>query len=120
MHVLRHRIGADRPRSVRGLIAVCMVVAYVLAGLLHGVCDLDVANPGGGAQIATALGGTSAPSDAVAPVEHHCHGCFSVAVPLPAVVVAASGPAGPVTPHRPMPIAGVIPDPDSPPPKRLA
>ncbi|MDR3469264.1 MAG: hypothetical protein P4M07_25325 [Xanthobacteraceae bacterium] len=118
MHVLRHRVGTDRLRSVRGLIAVCMVIAWVLAGTLHGVCDLDVTNPAGTSEIASALGGTPAPSDGVGLIEHHCHGCFSIALPLPLAVAAVSGPSGPIAPYRPMLTTGVIPDPESPPPKR--
>jgi hypothetical protein len=78
-------------RSPRGLFAVLLTLAYLVAGGLHSFCDIDVTgvHPSGTVVSAT----TAADSDASgkhAIADHHCHGCFSVSLPaLPAVSRAA-------------------------------
>lgn len=107
-------------RSLRGIVAICLMVAYVLAGSLHGACDLDVTNPAGKSEIASVLDGKAGhPEQKGAVSAHHCHGCFSVAVPQPptaeASVEFAWSPAWPPSNER----AGRMPVIDSPPPKHL-
>ena len=108
------------PRTLRRVVAVCLMFAYVLAGALHGVCDLDVTNPEGKAEITSVLSGKTGHQEHKAGVsEHHCHGCFSVAVPQPPASVAkvelALSPAWPLSDEG----AGRMPDIESPPPKHL-
>jgi hypothetical protein len=115
-----HRSGLRRLRTARGFAAVLMMVVYLLAGALHGVCDLDVANPiGKGAVTMTAATDIDASGKAVA-AEHHCHGCFSVSVPAPllAGIVIEPKPATPAAPRADG--AGLVPGIDTPPPKFLS
>jgi len=106
-----------RLRTLRGAVAVCLMLAYVLAGVLHGVCDLDVTNPAGKSEIASVLNGKAGhPEQKGGVSEHHCHGCFSVAVPQPPAAEAnvefAWSPAWPPSIER----AGRVPDTEAPPP----
>ncbi len=55
---------------------------YVLAGALHGFCDLDVAHAPGTTIIASINNDLDASEKGVA-AEHHCHGCFPVSLPAP-------------------------------------
>ncbi|WP_284418389.1 MULTISPECIES: hypothetical protein [unclassified Bradyrhizobium] len=95
------------------------MIAYLFAGALHGACDLDVAHPSTGKTEIASLLDKADHSDQRSLVDHHCHGCFSVAVPqlqlaaVPADRVAAIG--------WPIPVlrAGVLPESDSPPPRHL-
>ncbi len=97
-----------------------MMVAYLLAGALHGLCDLDVTNPGGNTPISMSIGKDEGRSSKGVVAEHHCHGCFSVSVPAPVVASALIEPASIVLPlsltHYPNLIPGIEP----PPPKILA
>lgn len=107
-----------RLTTFRGIAAACLMLIYLFANAVHGVCDLDVTNPGGKSSIASLVGQKSGhPEKGLA--EHHCHGCFSVAVPQPPLSVAFlelfAAPNWLVPPSR----AGVAPDADSPPPKHL-
>lgn len=109
-----------RLRTPRGIAAVLIVVAYLFAGFSHGLCDLDVANPGGAAVVSVPLdeGGDAADKGALA--GHHCHGCFSVA--MPAMAQAPQQDDLPVSKWRPpLPqLTGQAPGTDTPPPKYLA
>ena len=109
-------------RHWRGLLAVLVAVMYLVAGLLHGVHDIDVTSPSGGSEIAAMLddGGAVGHGDHKALGGHHCHGCFSIAAaqPLP-ITTAAEIVAAPV-PQRAPALIGIAPDTDSPPPKHLA
>ena len=106
--------------ALRGVVAVWLMVAYVLAGALHGICDLDVTNPAGKSEIASVLDGKTGHSEQKGGVSaHHCHGCFFVAVPqaprAEANVELAWSPAWPPSTER----AGLMPDTEAPPPKHL-
>ncbi|WP_349545327.1 hypothetical protein [Bradyrhizobium sp. ORS 375] len=96
-----------------------MIVVYLLAGALHGTCDLDVAHASSGKPEIASLLDKAGHSDSRDISDHHCHGCFSVAVPqlqlamLPSDLVAATDWAAPAL------RAGIRPDSDSPPPKHL-
>lgn len=105
-------------RSLRKALAACMMLAYLLAGTLHGACDLDVANPVGKSEIASVLDGKFGHSDQQGSAGHHCHGCFSVVAPQPvlAAVISDLSPS-PRWPH-PDSTIGTAPDTDSRPPKQ--
>ena len=68
-------------RVPRRAVAALVVVIYVLAGALHGLCDLDVTNPSG--KISISLADKSTGHSEKGALGHHCHGCFSVSVPAP-------------------------------------
>ncbi|MGJ5175735.1 hypothetical protein ACQR16_02445 [Bradyrhizobium oligotrophicum] len=95
------------------------MVAYLLAGMLHGACDLEVAHPSAGKAEITSLLDKAGHSDPRGIADHHCHGCFSAAVPqlqlaaVPADIVAAID--WPIPALR----AGVLSESDSPPPRHL-
>ena len=104
---------------LRRIAALCVMLAYLLAGALHGACDLDVAHASAGKPEIASLLDKAGHSDQRGMADHHCHGCFSVAVPqlqiaaVPADIVAATNWAIPVL------RAGFLPDSESPPPKHL-
>ncbi|BAM92696.1 conserved hypothetical protein [Bradyrhizobium oligotrophicum S58] len=104
---------------LRRIAALCVMLAYLFAGALHGACDLDVAHPSTGKPEIASLLDKADHSDQRGMADHHCHGCFSVAVPqlqiaaVPADIVAATDWAIPVL------RAGVLSDSESPPPKHL-
>lgn len=108
-----------RMSTLRGVGAACLVVIYLLAGTLHGVCDLDVTNPGGKSAVVFLVGQTGSHSDQKGLTEHHCHGCFSVAAAEPPLSVSflelAAAPSWLLPPRQ----VGITPDADSPPPKGL-
>ena len=104
---------------LRRIAALCLMLAYLLAGALHGACDLDVAHvPAGKLEIASLLDKASH-SDPRGIADHHCHGCFSVAIPqlqlaaVPADIVAATDWSIPLL------RAGIVSESESPPPKHL-
>lgn len=68
-----------------------MLMMYVLAGALHGICDLDVTNNSGSSIVASIKKDISQPGKGLV-AEHHCHGCFSVVVPAPVVAVVVVEP----------------------------
>jgi hypothetical protein len=111
--------GTSRFRISRGIAVVCVMLAYLLTGALH-VCHLDVAAPASNTTIVSMpVSPDSQPSDHALAADHHCHGCFSIAVPAPAVLAIRAEPAK----SRPSPlrthVAGLTPNIDTPPPKHL-
>lgn len=108
-----------RPRFLRlprRMLAVFVMAMYLLGGTLHGLYDLDVANPTAASEVASALG-KKGHSEQKGAAEHHCHGCFSVTVPQPPVLAQIAELTGSISDPRPQPISSIVPDPDSPPPK---
>jgi hypothetical protein len=110
---------ASRPGLWRRIAALCLMLAYLLAGALHGACDLDVAHASSGKPEIAMLLDKAGHADQRGIADHHCHGCFSVAVPqlqlamlLSDIVAATDWPA-------PAPGVGILSDSDSPPPKHL-
>ena len=100
------------------------MVAYLLAGMLHGLCDIDVTNPSGKSVSGNGVIAMSAVKDPDASgkgmaAEHHCHGCFSVSAPtLPQV----SDRTEPTIAARQQPRSegsDLVPGIDTPPPKFL-
>lgn len=112
-------MGLLQLRAWRGLLAVLVAGAYLLSGALHSLHGLDVTNPRGTSEIASALDRGGGHTDHKALGGHHCHGCFSVAVVEPVQSAALAEPSVSAKPHSLHAIAGVVPDTDSPPPKHL-
>lgn len=112
--------GASRLRTSRGIAALCVLLVYLLAGALHGFCHLDVTTPmSGGTVISMPVMADSHDSGKALAADHHCHGCFSVAVPAPALLAARAEPvvSRPLQPQTH--IANLAPSIDTPPPKHL-
>ncbi|CCD97481.1 conserved hypothetical protein [Bradyrhizobium sp. STM 3809] len=115
----RQRYLTRRPGLLRRIAALCLLLSYLLAGALHGACDLDVAHAPSGKPEIAALLDKAGHADPRGIADHHCHGCFSVAVPqlqlavLPSDIVAATD--WPIVAMG----AGIPSDSDSPPPKHL-
>ncbi|WP_439396752.1 hypothetical protein ACRQ5Q_07455 [Bradyrhizobium sp. PMVTL-01] len=106
------------PRSLRGAMAMFVMAMYLVAGLLHGVCDLDVTNSS--SKIVLSLAEKAAGhSDKGSLADHHCHGCFSVSVPAPVVEAVALMPTVKVVPTLQVERRGLPPGIDPPPPKFL-
>ncbi|WP_244422166.1 hypothetical protein [Bradyrhizobium sp. ORS 285] len=119
MRSIGQRYLTSHPGLLRRIAALCVIAAYLLAGALHGACDLDVAHASSGKPEIAALLDHAGHSDQRGVADHHCHGCFSVSVPqlqlaaVPADIVAAT--------DWPIPVlrAGILSDAESPPPKHL-
>lgn len=100
------------------MLAALVLGVYLLAGVLHGVCDLDVTNPSGKTVISLADKGFGQ-SDKAPPADHHCHGCFSVSVPAPVVIALVVERTHDVAVARVILRSGISPGFDPPPPKTL-
>ena len=110
-----------RPALRRVMAGLCVLV-YLMAGALHGACDLDVTHPAtSGALVMSMAAETGTePADKAMIADHHCHGCFSVSVPAPSQ-------AGPVQLNAARPVlfapepvhVGRAPLLETPPPKQL-
>lgn len=110
--------GHKLPHALRRAMAMLVVGMYLVAGLLHGVCDLDVTNPSSNVLISMD-GKSTGHSEKGSVADHHCHGCFSVAVPFPAAAAVAVMPAVEVAPVVEIVRRGLPPGIDPPPPKFL-
>lgn len=110
--------GHKLPHALRRAMAMLVVGMYLVAGLLHGVCDLDVTNPSSNVLISMD-GKSTGHSEKGSVADHHCHGCFSVSVPFPAVAAIAVMPAVEVVPVVEVVRRGLPPGIDPPPPKSL-
>jgi hypothetical protein len=111
--------GYDRLRHPRGIVAVLAMIAYLLAGLLHGVCDLDVTNPSGNTVIALPADDGAHQSGKAVAGEHHCHACFAVATPRPVQAVTRVEPAAAIRPRLTSRDSGLVPGLEPPPPKSV-
>jgi hypothetical protein len=99
--------------------AVLAMMAYLLAGLLHGVCDLDVTNPSADAVIAMPAAGGAEHSGKAVTGDHHCHACFAVATPRPVQVATRVEPAAAIMPPSVSRDSGLLPGLEPPPPKSV-
>jgi hypothetical protein len=86
-------------RASRKVMAMLVLATYVFAGALHGICELDVTNPSGTAISFLADNGVDHPDRGVV-ADHHCHGCFSVAIPAPIVIAAVGEMSVRTVPHH--------------------
>jgi hypothetical protein len=80
---------------------------------------LDVANPSGKSEVASLLGNKAGHSEHKGMVEHHCHGCFSVALPQPVLPVAILESSTAPNWFLLAAVLGADPDTEGPPPKQL-
>lgn len=72
-----------RRKRVRRLTTVLVLILYLFAGALHAISDFDVAISARGAVVSVLnddAHGTETENGIVG--AHHCHGCFSVSVPI--------------------------------------
>ena len=116
--LLATRSGRVLPRSLRGAMAMFVMMMYLVAGVLHGLCDLDVTNSSPKIVFSLADKGVGH-SDKGSLADHHCHGCFSVSVPAPVVEAVALTPTVKVVPMLQVERHGLPPGIDPPPPKSL-
>lgn len=101
--------------------AVLCMLAYLVAGALHGACDIDVTNPvpqGISVMSAASDAGHSAADKALI-ADHHCHGCFSVSIAVPATTLAPIAFAGPILAVAQPDQVGTAPMLETPPPRHL-
>jgi hypothetical protein len=106
------------PRRLRAALALFVLTIYLLGGVAHGLCDLDVTNLSGDAVISLADKGVGH-SEKGAIADHHCHGCFSVSVPAPVFGATNMMPAVKVMAVREIRRRGLPPGIEPPPPKSL-
>ncbi|WP_245508830.1 hypothetical protein [Bradyrhizobium nanningense] len=99
--------------------AMFVMAMYLLAGVLHGVCDLDVTNPSSSKIAFSMTEKGVGHSDKGAVADYHCHGCFSVSVPAPVVEAVALMPTIKVVLLPQLERRGLPPGVDPPPPKSL-
>lgn len=109
----------DRLRSPRGIVTVLLTVAYLFAGALHGLCDLDVTNPSGKSVVAVSVTKDTDISGQGVATEHHCHGCFSVSVPTLVQAATAFVPKVATLAEPSFNGSDLAPSIDTPPPKTL-
>ena len=95
------------------------MIAYLLAGALHGLCDLDVTNAIGNSRVSMTSGKDLGQTDKGIVAEHHCHGCFSVSVPAPMMATAVIEAASVTLPQPHARGSGLTPSIGTPPPKFL-
>ncbi|MFT4276841.1 MAG: hypothetical protein QM576_10835 [Rhodopseudomonas sp.] len=83
--IFQHRL----LRVSRQAIAMTVLAVYLLAGAVHGLCDLDITTGSATAIVSLPSHGGDH-SDNIIAGDHHCHGCFSVSLPSPSVVATAA------------------------------
>jgi len=105
-------------RFPRRILAALVLGMYLLAGVAHGVCDLDVVNPSG--KMAISLSDKSIDqSEKGSASGHHCHGCFSVSLPAFGAAALVVEPVRKVSVAHLLLRRGLPPGIDPPPPKTL-
>jgi hypothetical protein len=112
--------GTNGLRTSRGIAALCVLLAYLLAGAFHGFCHLDVTAPASGVTaISMPVTPDSHHSGKMLAADEHCHGCFSITIPAPAMLATrAQSIVSRPSPLR-TPVAILAPSIDTPPPKHL-
>ena len=114
------RYGTQRLlRAPRGIAAVFLIVAYLLSGALHQYLDVDVTAPGGSFAVSMSSTKDTDTSGKGVAAENHCHGCFSVSVPAPALATAMIETKAAAVPQPPSDGSDLVPGIDTPPPKLL-
>lgn len=106
------------PRRVRGVLVLFVLTMYLLGGVLHGLCDLDVTNASGGVAVSSIDKGVGHSEKGVV-ADHHCHGCFSASVPAPVIGATEVMPTVKIVTFFDTDRGGVPPGLDPPPPKFL-
>jgi hypothetical protein len=116
-------VSAASPSSatsrLRRFAALGVMLAYLLAGVSHGIHGLDMVHAPSSKPEIVILLDQAGHSDQKSIADRHCHGCFSVTVVQSHIVAALV--AQMVAPNWPRPIGaiGMASDTDSPPPKYL-
>ena len=106
------------PRRVRRSLALFVLTMYLVGGVLHGLCDLDVTNVSGVVAVSSGDKGDGQSERGVV-ADHHCHGCFSLAVPAPVIGATEVVPAVKIVTFFDTDNGGLTPGLDPPPPKLL-
>ncbi len=106
-------------RLPRRFFAAFVLTMYLLAGALHGLCDLDVTN-NSGTSIVASIKNDIGQSEKGVIAEHHCHGCFSVAIPAPITTSLVASPTHEVSVASSILLRGLPLGLDPPPPKFFA
>jgi len=106
------------PPRVRGTFTLFVLTMYLIGGVLHGLCVRDVTNASDKVAVSLVDKGVGH-SEKGGVADHHCHGCFSVAVPAPAIGAADAMPTVAVIVAREIGRRGLSPGLDPPPPKFL-
>ena len=106
------------PRRLRGVVALLVLTIYIVGGVLHGFCGLDVTNTPGGAVISLAEKAVGHTESGVV-ADHHCHSCFSVSVPALVIGAIEVMPTVKVVSALDVGRHGLTPGIDPPPPKFL-
>lgn len=115
----RWQTRSGRLGALRGIAAVLMVFVYLLAGFAHNLSHLDITKPSGVAVISVALDKAGDAGETEVLTGHHCHGCFSAA--MPAITQAPQQSELPFSRWLPSlaQLNGRAPGTDTPPPKYL-
>lgn len=114
-----HRQRLPLLRLPRRFFAAFVLMMYLLAGALHELYDLDVAN-NSGTSIVASIKDDIGQSEKGVVAEHHCHGCFSVAVPAPITTSFVLSPTHKVSVASSILLRGLPLGLDPPPPKFFA
>ncbi len=72
-------------RFSRRALVMVVLASYIFAGAMPGLFERDVTNMGG-ATIVSLADQDPSQSDKGIVTDHHCHGCFSAALPAPLVM----------------------------------
>lgn len=112
------RIGRLLPRSLRAAMTLFVLGIYLVAGALHGVCDLDLTSTSSKV-VVSLVDKSTGHSDRASLADHHCHGCFSVFISAPLIAAVAVTPNAEIIPALQMARRGLPPGIDPPPPKSL-
>lgn len=95
-----------------------VLTMYLVGGVLHGLCDLDVTHTSGSVAVSSIDKGVGHSEKGVV-ADHHCHGCFSVSVPAPVIGATEVMPMVKIVTFFNTDRVGVPPGLDPPPPKFL-
>lgn len=103
------------------MMAVLCTLVYLLAGALHGACDIDVTKPAlqGIAVMTAASDADHSAADKALIADHHCHGCFSVSIATPVTASAPIAFAAPIVAVAQPDHVGTAPMLETPPPRHL-
>lgn len=108
------------PRRLRGALAMFVLTIYLFGGLFHCLSELDVAFARVGAVVSLADDKSSpGHSENGGLADHHCHGCFSVSVPVQVIGATDMTATVKVVAAREVARRGQLRGIDPPPPKSL-
>lgn len=110
---------AKNLRIVRGVAVVFLMLVYAFGGLVHSLTDVGSFVSPAQTIVLSSSDTSDGHSDKGSLAENHCHGCFSVSIAAPPLVVAVikQGVATIAPPQLVFPDS--VPELDTPPPKLL-